>query len=116
MNTLPISNSRATRAVKRIILLTLLSFLIAGCFAPAIVAEKNHRCQLVTKKLKLTLSEEGTDILTGTFSSHGCQTPECLLIALGAVAVSAASLIVSGSIVVIGNTIHWIEKQGTCEN
>jgi hypothetical protein len=119
MNTLLIGNSRATRALKRISILTLLSFLFVGCFAPAIVADRNHNCQLATKKLTLTLSEEGTDALIGTLSdlSHGCQKPECLLIIpLGVVAASATSIIVSGSIVVVGNTIHWVEKQGRCEN
>ena len=30
------------------------------------------------------------------------------------VAVSAGSLLVSGSIVVVNNTVHWLEYQGTC--
>lgn len=30
------------------------------------------------------------------------------------VAVSAGSLLVSGSIVVANNTVHWLEYQGTC--
>ena len=38
---------------------------------------------------------------------------ECLLVALG---VASTSYIVSGSIVVVGNTVHWIEKQGRCED
>jgi hypothetical protein len=82
------------------------------------VADKNHRCQLVTNKLTLTLSEQGSDALIGALEPpHGCQKPECLLIIpLGVVAASATSIIVSGSIVVVGNTIHWVEKQGRCEN
>lgn len=30
-------------------------------------------------------------------------------------AIPITSFIVSGSIVVVGNTVHWIEEQGTCE-
>jgi hypothetical protein len=125
MNTLLIGNSRATRALKRISILTLLSFLFVGCFAPAIVAEKNHKCQLVTKKRTLTLSEEGTGILLFGIAKglEGCGKVQrdvagavCGLILLGIVAAPVASLIVSGSIVVVGNTIHWVEKQGRCEN
>jgi len=35
---------------------------------------------------------------------------------LAPIAVTAGSLIVSGSIVVAGNTVHWIEKQGKCDD
>ncbi len=120
MNLLFINNRRALRAIS---LLALLSFLIVGCFAPGIIAEKNQSCQLVTKKLELVLYEEGSQALTsGTFlgmleSSEACQTPECLLIIpLSVLAISVTSIIVSGSIVVVGNTIHWIEKEGKCKS
>jgi Gpi18-like mannosyltransferase len=121
MNLLFINNRRALRAIS---LLTLLSFLIVGCFSPAIIAEKNQSCQLVTKKLELVLYEEGSQALTsGAFlemlkaSSEVCQTPECLLIIpLSVLAISVTSIIVSGSIVVVGNTIHWIEKEGKCQS
>jgi hypothetical protein len=33
-------------------------------------------------------------------------------VAVGAVA--AASVVVSGSIVVVGNVVYWLEKQGKC--
>ena len=33
-----------------------------------------------------------------------------ILVAIGAVAVG--SLVVSGSVVVVGNSIHWLEQQG----
>jgi len=119
MNIQFINHRRALRALS---LLTVLSFFIVGCFAPSIVAEKNQACQLVTKKLELVLYEEGSQALTeGAFlgmleSPEACQTPECLLIIpLGALAISVTSIIVSGSIVVVGNTIHWIEKEGTCK-
>jgi hypothetical protein len=116
-NLFPISPS--IRTLSRIILLTLLFSSIVGCFAPAIVADRSQECQLVTKKLDLVLSKEGSGALMGILSnpSHNCHTPECLLIfPLGAIAISVTSLIVSGSIVVAGNTIHWIEKEGRCEN
>ncbi|OQY53657.1 MAG: hypothetical protein DRR08_15830 [Candidatus Parabeggiatoa sp. nov. 2] len=106
----------------KISILVLLSLLTAGCFAPAILTEKPPECQLATKKLKLTVSKDGSLLLggialEGMLSSHNCHTPECLLIIpLATFAVSATSMIVSGSIVVVGNSIHWIEKQGRCES
>jgi len=111
--------SQSLCALSRIILLTLLFLSIVGCFAPAIVAERKPECQLVTKKLELVLSKEGSGVLMAMLlsPSHNCNTPECLLIfPLGAIAISVTSMIVSGSIVVAGNTIHWIEKEGRCEN
>jgi len=35
-----------------------------------------------------------------------------VLVAIGAVA--AASAVVSGSIVLVGNIVYWAEKQGKC--
>lgn len=32
------------------------------------------------------------------------------------IAVPAGSFVVSGSIVLIGNTLHWLEYQGRCNN
>ena len=40
------------------------------------------------------------------------KNPACLLGI--AVVVPAASLVVSGSVVLAGNTLHWLEYQGRC--
>jgi hypothetical protein len=70
----------------------------------------------VSKKLKLVHFEEGSDALM-QFASSDCHNAECLLFTLiGVPVIAATSFIVSGSIVVIGNTLHWIEKQGTCDD
>ncbi len=48
----------------------------------------------------------------GTFghcANEGCVS---LLVFLGAV--TAASAVVSGSIVVAGNAVYWLEKRGQC--
>jgi len=43
-----------------------------------------------------------------------CTNRDCayVLVAIGAVA--AASAVVSGSIVLVGNIVYWAEKQGKC--
>ncbi len=48
----------------------------------------------------------------GTF--QGCGGRECaaLLAALGVV--TAASVVVSGSVAVIGNAVYWLEHRGRC--
>jgi len=105
----------------KISIIVMLTYSLAGCFSPAIL-ENQPNCQLFTKELKLTLSEGGSQALfDGIFvsleSSSYCDSPECfLLVPLGILTISVTSLIVSGSIVVVGNTVHWIEREGMCHN
>jgi hypothetical protein len=55
--------------------------------------------------------------LQGNIAHQGCRTGDCLAGALaGVVVVTAGSAIISGSIVLTGNTIHWLEYQGTCSD
>jgi len=60
------------------------------------------------------LIDEAVDEMVAAVASD-CHEPECLLVVAPIVAISVGSLVVSGSIVVSGNTIHWIEKQGRCQ-
>ena len=60
------------------------------------------------------LIDEAVDEMVSAIASD-CHEPECLLVMAPIVAISVGSLVVSGSIVVTGNTIHWLEKQGRCQ-
>ena len=90
----------------------LLLFLSGCTFLPATSEDQSYadRCEMLTKKL--TLTSEYFDL------HHGCgndaNTPMCYL--ASAIGVPAISFVVSGSIVMVGNTINWFEYQGTCEN
>ena len=47
----------------------------------------------------------------------GCNRGDCAAAALASVVVvTAGSAIISGSIVLTGNTIHWLEYQGRCSD
>lgn len=49
--------------------------------------------------------------------SASCDSAECILsIGLFAAAWTGVTAIVSGSIVVVGNTVHWLEQQGPCDS
>ena len=37
------------------------------------------------------------------------------IISAGIITISTGTLIVSGSVVVVGNTVHWLEQQGFCD-
>ena len=88
-----------------ICLVLILTFNLAAClFVPETTANKNDDCQLVTKKWSLEFKK--ADISSRVEGE--------ILVAIGAVAVG--SLVVSGSVVVVGNTIHWLEQQGFCDD
>jgi len=42
-----------------------------------------------------------------------CNTEECLATV---VVIGAGSVLVSGSIALVGNSVHWLEYQGTCSD
>ena len=85
----------------------ILSLGLSGCVVVPRVAEKQpylEKCDLMTKKMKLSAADLGP---------VKCNSYECLL---GLIGVPATTFVVSGSIVLVGNTIHWLEYQGRCEN
>ena len=83
--------------------------------------EEDQECLLVTKGLTIDYYassdtvDEGVDEMLNAITSD-CREPECLILFVPLITISAGSLIVSGSIVVVGNTIHWIEEQGRCND
>ena len=88
-----------------ICLVLILTLNLAAClFVPETKAIKNNDCQLVTKKWSLEFKKAD---ISGRVDGE-------ILVAIGAVAVG--SLVVSGSVVVVGNTIHWLEQQGLCDD
>lgn len=96
---------------RTILYLLALCLSITSCaFIPTIDKDQSYasRCDMITKKMTLT-----TVVLDNANCSG--QNQEACLVAL-VVGVPAVSLVVSGSVVVVGNTIHWVEYQGTCDS
>lgn len=90
---------------KQILLNIILILLLSSCtYIPVTVDNKKDQCEMVSKKFELSV----TDIKG--IRCHGGE--DCLLML---VTVPLGSLIISGSIVLIGNTIHWLEYQSTCD-
>ena len=78
---------------------------LTGCVVyPRNIEYYDGDCDIVAKKMILESS-------AGSGAVVNCSNRECLAVVLG---VTAASLIVAGSIVIVGNTVHWLEKQGRC--
>jgi hypothetical protein len=89
-----------------------LAFLVVACTGCIVYPKKvrvyDPDCRVTSHKLTLD----------AVFLWGDCdaRTPEeaevCLLIIAGT---GAASTAISGSIVVVGNTLYWLEKQGRCD-
>jgi hypothetical protein len=85
----------------------LLLALQAGCvFAPRTINVYDPDCQITSRQL--ILQAEQMPVM-----GH-CRGEECgaMLVVFGAV--SAATAVISGSIVVVGNVVYWFEKQNQC--
>ena len=101
-------------------LFTLISFTIGSCLVlPKTENVSNEKCKLVTKSWTLKVHELGKqnncDVRCGDFVKGvvECSKGEdCIkMIAV----VSVGWTVVAASVVGVGNTVHWIEKQGSCE-
>lgn len=81
--------------------------LLEGCIVvPRTTAWYDQDCQLVAKHVELQ------PVQIAQFG--GCIDAECgaLLAIAGAAAIGSA--VISGSIMVVGNALYWIERQGKC--
>lgn len=80
--------------------------LTACIYLPHTEAALDPSCGVLERKMSLTVTEVG---LYGRCANEGC-----IALLVGAGAVSAATAVVSGSVVVVGNAVYWLEKQGRC--
>ncbi len=84
--------------------------LTACVYLPVVDENASAKCNTVTKSMSL----DKVDV-EGNMSVR-CRNEGCAAVLAGSVVVSAGSAIVSGTIVLTGNTIHWLEYQGTCSD
>lgn len=83
---------------------------LSSCaFYPTTVADENKQeCKLISRQLTLKAISLGVPCQGDAASLSAC------LLALGVI--TGSSAVVSGSIVLAGNTLHWLEKQGKCDD
>lgn len=95
-----------TAAIRKALLPCAVLLLPACVFVPRTVEVYDSDCNVASRQMYIEPVEIG-DFLD-------CSDESCaqLLVALGAVA--ASSVVVSGSIVIVGNAVYWFEKQGRC--
>jgi hypothetical protein len=88
-------------------LLALVAALLQGCvFFPHTTTVYDEACKLETKQMTLRPEQFGY--------IGSCGGRECVYVLVALGAVSAASAVISGSIVVVGNVVYWLEKRGKC--
>jgi len=80
---------------------------LAGCVVVPVTRDVyDPDCRLMRREVTLEAA------MLGQF--HSCSGQECsaLLATLGVV--SAATLVVSGSLAVVGNVVYWLEHEANC--
>ena len=85
----------------------LASTLACACVVvPVTTADYDPGCQIVTHHMELQAVQVA--------EINHCNNQSCGVIVIAALGVTAASAIVSGSIVVIGNMAYWAERRIGC--
>lgn len=98
----------------RIILVVALSFVTSSCIVvPKKVPYYDEGCQIVANKLELTTEQYSILASINQCADDACVT-EITSAVLGVALVVPVSAVISGSIVVVGNTAYWLQKQGNC--
>ncbi len=105
-----------------IFVLTLfLSLIIGSCLViPKTEHSSVSKCELITKSWTLEFHGIGSnnecygcdDFVRGVLECGG-EVEECVAFVA---TVSLGWTVIAGSVVVVGNTVHWLEKQGSCED
>lgn len=78
-----------------------------GCvFLPETTSAYDPACDVVRRHMMLKPHQVDAFV--------GCQNERCGALLVLAGAVTAASVVVSGSVAVVGDAVYWLEAQGQC--
>lgn len=87
--------------------LMLVAVLLHGClYFPRSTLVYDRECKTFTRHMVLGAEEIGP-------FGH-CVNEGCVALLIGTGVVTAASAVVSGSVVVVGNVIYWLERTAPC--
>ena len=94
------------RLASRCWLVGVMILLQACVFLPRTTQVYDRDCQVLVRHMDL---EE-----VQVASINRCANEGCVALVVGASAVTAASILISGTIVVAGNVAYWFERQAQC--
>jgi hypothetical protein len=84
-----------------------MTVMLSGCLVlPKVDMNQPVPCPMVTREVTL-------DVVQMASVGH-CHQHDCLLQLTAGTVIFAASAVVSGSVALVGNTLHWIERVGKC--
>lgn len=85
------------------------ALLLQGCvYFPQTSSVYDPECGVYERHMTLAVEEVGFN--------GGCNDEGCLALLVAVGAVSATTAVVSGSIVVVGNVVFWLEKKRQCKD
>ena len=94
--------------MKRTVCLLLMLTSLAGCvYLPKTTEVFSPQCGMALKHIALTSEQVNTFVV--------CDHEACVALLVLAGVVTVASAVVSGSIVVIGKAVYWLENQINCQ-
>ncbi len=99
----------------KLALLMCLLVSLSGCFTVHAVSKpEDTYCNLITRELEVQLADDATSarFIADIGQSAGNSGEALALI----IAVPVTTFIISGSVAVVGNVVHWVEKQGKCDD
>ena len=76
---------------------------------PRTVVTYDQACRVYARQVTLDATP-----ISGVVLNCGVQPASCTAALVMAGIVSSASVVVSGSLAIVGNVAYWIEKQGQC--
>lgn len=93
-----------------LVVASLVVFLTGCAFVPKVSKNQNYTagCEMLTRKLTLDIEELDIGDCDINEDLGGCLVFEGIISPI-------LTFVASGSVVIIGNTVHWIEYQGRCE-
>ena len=96
------------RSPTALVAATLATLALQACvFLPRTILLPDPQCRGMQKQMIL----EGTQVA----AIQGCVNNGCAALVAAAGIVTATTAIVSGSIVIVGNVVYWIERQASCD-
>jgi len=95
------------RTTTRCLVLSAAILLSACVYLPRTALVYDHECKMMAKQLVL----EGGQVA----AIQHCENQGCIALIVGASVVTAATFVVSGSIVVVGNIAYWLERNARCQ-
>jgi hypothetical protein len=93
---------------RKMIPAALIATVLCGCAFPKTVRVYDEECQVMARQMVLDVQQVN--------DSWRCSNNDCITQLVAEAALLATSTVISGTIVVAGNMIYWLEKKRSCKS